>query len=622
MIIFKTTIEDFLIKNEDGNIDDFVAKSWQEATGSHVSPAERKSWMNSLRVVSTVLRDERLGRSLGVAVEFVLPLSSKRIDCTVAGYKNGRPSAVVIELKQWEKADITDMDGLVKTNVGKGFREVCHPCYQAWTYSEFFELFNEAVNDSKDGIQIKPCAYLHNYKRDGKIDSHIYDLYLNRAPLFTKGEGRRLANYLVDHVQSGDGIKVLEKLDDARLRPSKSLVSSIKEIISNNSDFVLLDDQKIVFEKCLAIARRATKDKPKVVLIKGGPGTGKSVVAMHLLAKLLSDCKAAVYVTKNSPPRKVLIKKLAKSNIQKDKLKFIFKGPDTFVDKPRNSVPVLIVDEAHRLCEKASYIKSDNVIFDLIKVGICSIFFIDEAQQVTWNDSGSIQGLINLAEEKGVKKEDVEILELSSQFRCSGSDDWLTWVDKVLGIKNDTLLIRSIENTKYDVRIFDDPESMHQEIEKLNDICKNGARVVAGYCWNWVSDKDQSKYDIEIGSYKKQWNLKSQMGTWIIEEGSVEQVGCIHTCQGLEVDYIGVIIGPDLTMEGGELITVPEKRAKTDRTLFGYKAALKDNPEAAKQKADRIIRNTYRTLLTRGMKGCFIYATDPKVREYLRSHLK
>lgn len=618
MIVFSSTKDKFLEVIGNGNIDDIIADNFRKKMGYEVSQSEYYSWRNSLLFVAGVLFDRRLDNSLGVAIEFVLPQSLKRIDCTIAGHDNqGRRSAVIIELKQWESAAATGQDGIVETYVGHGLRRVVHPSYQAWSYSVYFKSFNEAVY--KDGgITLKPCAYLHNYQRDGVIDSVKYRPYINEAPLFTKGEGGQLANFLSNNIPHGDGEGVLFDLENARLRPSKMLADSIKNILVGNSDFVLLDDQKEVFEECLYLASQASVFAPKVVIVEGGPGTGKSVIAMHLLSKVLTQSKTGFYITKNAAPRTVLVEKLGRVRKEKVLIRNLFLSPDKFIDVQANKFDVLIVDEAHRLCKKGGLYGNlgTNIIADVVNGGICSIFFIDEAQQVTWKDAGSTQVIKDLATRKGAK---VEILKLSSQFRCSGSDGWLAWVDNVLGIRQTANL--SVKNLHYDFRVFDDPEEMHEIIRSFKD-SHNGARVVAGYCWNWVSKKNPQEYDIVIGDYAKQWNLVDDGNLWILKPASIEQVGCIHTCQGLEVDYIGVIIGPDLAVKDGKLITVPEKRARTDKSLFGYKKALKENPEAATAKADRIIRNTYRTLMTRGMKGCFVYATDPGVRNYLREHLK
>ena len=125
--------------------------------------------------------------------------------------------------------------------------------------------------------------------------------------------------------------------------------------------------------------------------------------------------------------------------------------------------------------------------------------------------------------------------------------------------------------------------------------------------------------DIVIGNYQAQWNLNSHGQSWIIQPDSVSEVGCIHTCQGLELDYVGVIIGPDLIVRNGRIITDSSKRATTDLSLKGIKTLIKTNVNEAKTISDRIIKNTYRTLMTRGMKGCYVYFVDEETRDYFKS---
>jgi uncharacterized protein len=582
-----------------------------------VSPGEQRSWANSLQHMANVLDDLAIPNDLGVAVEFVLPQTMKRIDVTLAGHaEDGTRRAVIVELKQWETARATTQDGIVMTRVGGAERREVHPSYQAWSYAAFLRGFNEAVYDEKRGVRLQPCAFLHNYKRDGVIDSPRYDAYLNEAPLFAKGELDRLQEFIRKHVPRGGGKKVLFELESGRIRPSKALAEAVKGIVQGHQEFVLLDDQKEVYEACLEAARSASPAAPRVVIVEGGPGTGKSVVAVHLVGALLSHDNFAMYVSKNAAPRKVFTERLGQTKMDRVKLAGLFSGPDKFMDAKPNTYGTLVVDESHRLTEKGGFYgnEGDHLVKDLVQAGRCSIFFIDEDQRVTWNDIGSPEVIRNFAEARGAQ---VDEYKLASQFRCAGSDGYLAWVDDVLDIRktaNETL-----DGIPFDFQVFDDPGQLHAAIEAKNG--NNKARVVAGYCWPWRSRKDPNAHDIVIGDYARRWNLTEDGSLWIIARESINEVGCIHTCQGLEVEYIGVIIGPDLVMGQRYLRTVPEARDRHDKSIKGFKRDLKIDRESALEKADRIIKNTYRTLMTRGMKGCYVYATDPGLREYLRQRV-
>ena len=206
------------------------------------------------------------------------------------------------------------------------------------------------------------------------------------------------------------------------------------------------------------------------------------------------------------------------------------------------------------------------------------------------------------------------------QFRCAGSDSYITWINQMLELTENTNDIASFDS--YDFQIFDSPSDMRDLIFEKNKEA-NRARLVAGYCWEWVSKKEPTLYDIEFKdfNFKMKWNLSTDP-TWILSLDSVNQVGCIHTSQGLETDYVGVIMGSDLVIRNGKVVTIPEKRAKTDQSLKGWKKELAIDEETTLIKADQLIKNTYRALLTRGMKGCYLYSVDKETNEYLKSQIR
>ncbi len=566
--------------------------------------------------MAKVLRDEAVPNDTGLAIELHLPQSSKRIDFTLTGHgEAGEKNAVLVELKQWSSSKLSEKDAIVVTALGKGLNETVHPSYQAWSYASLLEGFNEAVYERS--IALRPCAYLHNYARDGVIDAPHYQPYIDKPPLFLKGkdELEQLRAFIRRYIHSGDNKAVLYELANGRIRPSKALADSLTGLLKGNPEFVLIDDQKEVYEAALAAAKSSSAEQPRVLIIEGGPGTGKTVLALNLLVKLTSLGLVGKYVSKNAAPRRVYETKLV-GTLTRTKFSHMFTGSGSFVDAEPNLFDVLIVDEAHRLNEKSGLYANlgDNQIKELIGASKCTVFFIDEDQRVTLSDIGSKQAIRHFAEAKGAV---VEEYSLASQFRCSGSDGYLAWLDNVLDIRptaNDRL-----DPSDYDFQVFDSPQVLHEAIEAQN--AHNKARVVAGYCWPWRSKKDPSADDIVIGDYRRQWNLSQDGSLWIIADRSIEQVGCIHTCQGLEVDYIGVIIGPDLIVRNGQVITAPEKRDQHDKSIRGYKKLSKADPDFARRETDLIIKNTYRTLMTRGLKGCYVYCTDAETAAFFRSTL-
>lgn len=617
MIVYAATKTQFLQDNDNDDIEDVILRHYTEATGKKVAASEIRSWQGSLTYMAKVLRDEELPGNAGLAIELHIPQSSKRIDFLLTGFDQDQAKkAVLIELKQWSQATATTKDAIVKTSLGGSLVETIHPSYQVWSYAALLEGFNEAVYDKS--IEVRPCAYLHNYTADGIIDAPHYQPHTAKAPLFLKGpsELQKLRGFLKQHIAQGDDKAVLYELSNGKIRPSKALADALSNLMKGKDEFVLIDDQKAVFESVLVAASQASETAPRVVIIEGGPGTGKTVLAINLLVRLTALQRYSRYVSKNAAPRKVYESKLI-GTVKRSHFSHLFSGSGAFIETPANTYEALIVDEAHRLNEKSGLYGNlgENQIKELIDSAKCAIFFIDEDQRVTLSDIGSKQAIRAFAHAKGAE---VEELTLTSQFRCNGSDGYLAWLDETLAIRptaNPTLDTRD-----YEFKVFDTPQSMHDAIEQKNQ--GNKARVVAGYCWPWRSKKDPGADDIVIGdNYARQWNLDQDGSLWIIAENSVEQVGCIHTCQGLEVDYIGVIIGPDLIVRDGQVITSPEVRDRHDRSIRGWKTLMKAQPVFAQKEIDLIIKNTYRTLMTRGMKGCYLYCTDQETADYFRHRL-
>jgi DUF2075 family protein len=343
-----------------------------------------------------------------------------------------------------------------------------------------------------------------------------------------------------------------------------------------------------------------------VIVVRGGPGTGKSVVAVNLLVKCLAEAINALYVTKNAAPRAVYEAKLT-GVLSKSRFSSLFKGSGSFTDCEPNTFGALIVDEAHRLNEKSGLYGNlgDNQIGEIIAAARASVFFLDEDQRIHINDIGSEAEIRSHA---ATHKARVIAVDLPSQFRCNGSNGYIAFVDQFLGIRKTAH--PDISDIDYDFYIAASPTELDDWVRARN---RGGttARLVAGYCWDWKSKKNPSAMDIVFPEYDfaRQWNLEEDGGLWILRPDSIEQVGCIHTCQGLECEYVGVIIGPDLRRDpvNGEVITYPEARSRHDRSIFGWKSLMKSDPENTRKQLDSIIRNTYRTLMTRGAKGCAIW---------------
>lgn len=627
MIVYQASKRQFIHDTFNDDIEFVLSQQYLRTTGRQPAPAEFKAWQNSLFEVGKVLKDEALPDDMGVALEYTVPQTSKRIDVLLTGEDEaGTPKLLIIELKQWSEAKFSEKDGIIWARRGgkAGETEGPHPSYQAWSYAALLNDFNTAVYEG--GVALQPCAYLHNYpRRDGVIDHPAYATHMARAPLFLKKEADELKAFIRQHVRHGDKRQLLYLIEHGKIRPSKMLVDSVAGLLQGKQEFVLVDDQKLVFETALQADAKAHKglDKGKaprkqVVIVQGGPGTGKTVVAVNLLAALLQRQRNARYVSKNAAPRSVYAAKLT-GTFKKTHIHNLFSGSGSFVECPANTFDTLLVDEAHRLNEKSGLYGNlgENQVKEVINAARCTVFFVDDDQRVTLADVGHSDELRKWARELGA---DVTELTLASQFRCSGSDGYLAWLDDVLGIR--PTANTELEPREYDFRVLSSPTELHALIDEKNR-ASNKARVVAGYCWGWPSKNDPSAFDILIPEhgYRRQWNLTQDGSLWIMADESVAQVGCIHTCQGLEVDHVGVIIGPDLIYRDGRIQTDPKARAKSDKSIKGLGVLMKRDAKAAQALADRIIKNTYRTLMTRGMKGCYVYCCDPALGEYLRGRL-
>ena len=614
MIVYSATKREFIDDVRSNKIAGIIENEVLRKLNRNSPRNERISWENSLQFMSQILWDDGIPSSAGVAIEYNLPMTNRRVDFILTGKDpEHNDTAIIVELKQWQDVEKTHKDAIVRTRLQRGEVETNHPSYQAWSYAALIEDYNETVR--KESIRLQPCAYLHNLKSRSVIDDPFYSSHTEKAPVFVSQDALKLSEFLKQHVKYGDSNNIMYRIEHGVIKPSKNLADAMASMLAGNSEFLMIDEQKLVYETALDLAHKAQHGKKQTLIVKGGPGTGKSVVAINLLGELTNREMLVQYVSKNAAPRAVFKEKLTCSK-KKTHIDQMFKGSGAYIEVEPNQFGALIVDEAHRLNEKSGLYSNlgENQIKELIAASQFNIFFIDEAQRVTLSDIGTINEIKLWANKLGSI---VTELELVSQFRCNGSDGYLAWVDNSLQIRetaNPTL-----EDIDYEVKIFDDPNQLRAAIVEKNRV-SNKARLVAGYCWDWASKKDKSAFDIVIPefNFKARWNLDEDGSLWLIAPHSVEQIGCIHTCQGLELDYIGVIIGNDFVIRDGVAITDAGKRSSRDKSIRGFKKLLKEEQDKAKQLTSEIIKNTYRTLMTRGQKGCYIFCTDKETREYFK----
>lgn len=620
MLVYHGTRDQFVqdvIYNEIAN----KIKSCLEDHGiSGGGPAEFASWTNSMNFMRNVL-DTKDMPNADLAIEYEIPKTSKRVDFMILGQDDkGHSNIVVIELKQWSEAEkVGDvMVHSVRTYTGGGERVVNHPSYQAYAYAVHIKNAYADIQDQNVGII--PCAYLHNYERSkiSALDDPIYEEWYKEAPFFISDQVKQFHDFIKKYVSkaSSDG-KLLYEIDNGRIRPSKALQDAIVSVLKGNPEFVLLDDQATAYDICLSTALQCHKDgKKRTIIIRGGPGTGKSVLAINLLKELTTKELNVSYCTKNSAPRNAFLRLLTKSDLKKEiDINSLFRSPFHLCAAPKNAYDCLIVDEAHRLVKQMyGDFNGENEVKECINASSLSIFLLDEDQRVTTKDIGTVAEIERWCGILGSEVIMNDDLILRSQFRCNGSDLFIQLINNILQIGEHVDLTGAGVDERYLIRVFDKANDMREALKELDD--KNKARMVAGYCYDWDVKNKRGDWDIVLdnGEFKAKWNLTGDK-VWAVNPESFDEVGCIHTAQGLEFDYVGVIIGRDLRLDPNTMkIICDQHQISKDDKSSGIRTA----PELL---ADKLIKNTYKTLLTRGQKGCFIYCEDEPLREYIKKQI-
>ncbi|WP_337102011.1 DUF2075 domain-containing protein [Paenibacillus sp. YIM B09110] len=616
MIVYSSSVADFKEAVDDNKIAVNIETAFIEKLGKRPSVSEWRSWNNSMQFMERIIRNSKVADDCGVMIEYNIPATSKRIDFIIAGRddKQNR-NFIIVELKQWEEAWSTEKEDIVKTSINGGVRETTHPSYQAWSYRQFIVDMNTAVYNQD--VTAHSVAFLHNYreKNPEPLKSEQYEKTIAEAPLFLSHETKKLQEFIFKYVGKGKGMQLLYEIENGKITPSKSLVDHINALFEGNSDFVLLDEQKVAYETIVALAKK--QDKKRTIIIKGGPGTGKSVISMNALGGLLRHSLNTKFVAPNSSFRNVMVEMLTKqSSRSKMRTKSLFMGSGSFVETASDQFDVLIVDEAHRLKGKGAYMyMGQNQIEDIVKSAKTSVFFIDDIQRIRPDDIGTVAEVKRIAKELG---SEIHEYSLHAQFRCAGAEGYLNWVDDVLGIQN-TGNFNGWDKEFFDFRIVDTP---HRLYDLIKDKQENGhkARLLAGYAWSWTPPKQGNANGqiedviLEEHDFRMPWNGYAIRESWAIHPDGINQVGCVHTTQGLEFDYVGVIIGNDLRYDAATGTIYSDYKDYKDKT---GKKGLKDDPV----RLNSLIKNIYKILMSRGIKGCYIYCRDQELQKYLMERL-
>jgi hypothetical protein len=615
MKLYSGTSTDFISDSVHNRIADKLAEAFNFGFRRAPSPGEVSSWRNSLRAMSQVIDNAKL-HDHGVLLEYELPMTSRRLDCMITGRDSAlRDQAVIVELKQWEKCEDGDGD-MVVTFVGGGLRDVLHPSIQVGNYRSYLADLHTAFYEGDSPVGLSACSYLHNYSFDegDVLLSPKFESVVETCPVFSADDVAPLSSYLAEKMSEGQGMQTLSRVLESKFRPSKKLLDHVGRIVDGRSDYVLLDEQLIAFNRVLAEAQAAHTGKGKTaILIRGGPGTGKSVIALNLLAELSKRGLNAQYVT-GSKAFTTSLKKIVGTRAAAQ-----LRYTSDYQKAEFNDVDVLICDEAHRIREKTFNrfrpFKTDLLqVEELFNASKVSVFFVDDQQVVRPQEIGSSRFIRDVA-----KKQDIQVFDyqLEAQFRCNGSDGFINWVNNTLEIQRTANVLWNLSD-QFDFRILSTPLEVDAEIkQRLNEGFT--ARMTAGFCWEWSDPLPDGSLvpDVQVGSFSRPWNAKSGKGRlakhippeslWAYDPKGVDQVGCIYTAQGFEFDYVGVIFGTDLVYRPG----------------LGWHADKKvSHDSVVKRSGDQfmdLVKNTYRVLCTRGMKGCYVCFLDKETENFVRS---
>ncbi len=622
MILYCDTVKNFIDKCQGTNpsIGQTLLDKFKENNLGGRGTSEYNSWIHSLPKVADALKDESIPQDAYVSVEYGLSGTKQRVDFLIYGKdENDIENVVLIELKQWSSVKRSSLKDYVNTDGGHGPDDYWHPSYQAYNYANIMKYFNEYIYTNH--VVVNACSYLHNMPEGYESilnDENAYSLIQKyNVPCFLKDDQKKLTEFISKYIKKPYK-QTLYEIDGSRIKPSEGFSKMVFNAIKGNPFYSYDAEQSYSVAKIVNEVQEAlSKGERRTLIIKGGPGSGKSLVAINALGQLLNpsdgnERRNACYVTANFTPRTYFGDVLA-DDFKKKAIKELFKSPKSFATSTAYDYDCIIVDEAHRML-KWKYgwgiRKEVDAIDKLFNASRVNIFMIDEDQVVTASDDLSIKQIKEYAQKYGSKVIEDNRMILSSQFRCVGGERYIDFINKLLGYTNNFVSVKQIP---YKIKIMDSMTDMMMEWE---DKWESGHefRLMAGYTHNWCSKKNPGAYDFNYdnGKVRLKWNLRSKNHADILDPAQKGRVFGLHAIQGLESEYAGVIIGKDLTYNKEKGCIEFHQDRVTTESQSGIKNAAPDF-------AERLIRNTYKVLLTRGVKGTYIHAEDDDLREYLKT---
>ena len=586
MIIYNEVLSKFIsdCKSNNPKIGDIILSKIPNEIRSIPGSSEEKSWNNSLPKVAEVLENSSFDQNIGIAVEYKFETSRSRIDLLIYGRdENNNNSVVIIELKQWSKSvQPSNKKYYVYTYGGSGMDDYPHPSFQSFRYKMIIESFYKFVQDDLTNIQ--SCSYLHNMPISNRSilnDEKRFGEFIYQSPSFLEGEDEKnkLRSFIKKYVSKPNS-KLLENIDNGGIRPSKEFAKMLNEAISGKEIFTLDDNQEEAVRRIVSTVNAAIDSGEKrTIIIKGGPGSGKSIVAINAIGQLtegrltagnknkLGNQKTVCYCTANFTPRKLFKELLISGDCKRTPIEKLFKTEFAFKNLPQDTYDCIFIDEAHRIFKEKrqnQFVFVKDGVADIFNASKVQVFFIDEDQIVTNEDYLTIDLIKKYADrfKSNYNNKPIE-LELSSQFRCMGGEHYISFIDHLLGYKNFTP-IKYAGNKSFEFKVFDSPSELYEVIKEKqyrDEKIDTHSRLLAGFTHNWVSEHDPNgPYDFDnMGdrSFRMRWNIKTPDITFIEDSTQLDRIGCIHTIQGVDMNYAGVILGKDIVYEDGKVVYKP-----------------------------------------------------------------
>ncbi len=627
MRLYENTVSEFIKDVRENQISTRLTNNFKNYYLRSPGPGEINAWRNSSQYIANVLDKTPMDNML--IMEYELPYSDKRVDCMLFGKDESfNDNVILIELKQWSEVSNSEIENKVSTFVGGGLKDVNHPAYQVRGYCLYLKDYLE-IFYGKNPANLCGCAYCHNYIKKARVDPLFETKFtniINDYPVFTQTDYSEIGQYIKNKIGNGHGLEVFNRFSFSNIGPSKKLLEHVSGTIKGTEIFHLIDEQLEAYYTIIdRVNKLGSSAKKSVVIIKGGPGTGKSVIAINIMADMLSKG----YKVYHGTGSKAFTETLRKTLGERAASRFVFFNSPALTRAKNNEIEILVLDEAHRIRKTSNNRFTRRIdrtdmsqIDQLINAAKLTIFFIDDLQIVRPDEIGNT----NLIKETAAKfGADVFEFDLKTQFRCNGSDAYIDWINETLGIKETDHKILTV-NDKVEFKIFEDPIKLREAIIEKNLQKANSARLVAGFCWKWSDPNPEGtlKEDIVIPlennrEFKATWEAKNEArkiakgipraALWAHDPNGVNQVGSIYTIQGFEFDYVGVIFGKDLRYD-------PEKGWVGDTKNSADKSVIR-----AKENFVNYVKNTYRVLMSRGMKGCYVYFMDKNTENFFRSKI-